>query len=61
MWKGGIDHAALLSVYNILNKIALAILDRSSTCNGSFSGYVICRIDQFRSIKTHTWLRGFVE
>ena len=58
MWKGGIDHAALLSVYNIFNKIALAILDRSSTCNGSFSVYVICRIDQFRYIKTHTWLRG---
>lgn len=43
MWKGGIDDTALLSVYNILNRIALAILDRSSTCNDSFSVNVICR------------------
>ena len=43
MWKGGIDDTALLSVYNILNRIALAILDRSSTFNDSFSVYVICR------------------
>ena len=54
MWKSSIDHTALLSV-------ALAILDRTSICNDSFSVYVICRIDQFRSIKTHTWLRGLGE
>ena len=54
IWKGSIDHTALLSV-------ALAILDRTSICNDSFSVYVICRIDQFRSIKTHTWLRGLGE
>ena len=49
IWKGSIDHTALLSV-------ALAILDRTSICNDSFSVYVICRIDRFRSIKTYAYL-----